>query len=236
VTQGTGDTTAPPEPIVGIVGGTGPAGTALAVRLASAGLTVRLGSRDAHKAATVAAAIKADWGDRTQPVDGVDNAAACDADIVVLAVAADSMIDTAQQLARELSGRVVVCMGNQLTRTKRGFAAVLPAGHSLAEAVQAVAPDAHIVGAYQNLPAASLGDLDGSIDAPVVVCGDDAAAVRAVMDLTARVPGLHPLDGGPLANAVAIEAMTAILVNVNRSLKGEHTLHITHLHPDPVAP
>jgi NADPH-dependent F420 reductase len=129
----------------------------------------------------------------------------------------------------------VICMGNQLVRPKRGFGAVLYNGHSLAEAVQAAAPAAHIVGAFQNLPAASLSDLDKQIDADIVVCGDDPDAVAAVIELTARVEGLHPIDGGPLANAVAIEAITAVLININRSRRGEHTLHITTLHPSPTA-
>lgn len=217
------------NPTVGIVGGTGPAGAGLAVRFAAAGIPVLLGSRDAERAATKAGELRAAWP-RIASITGVDNRGACDADIVVLATTADAIVETAAALAAQLHGKVTVCMANLMTRTKRGFEAIIPSEGSVACAVQAVAPGAIIVGAYQNLPAGALGDLDRPLAADVLVTGDDPAAVQAVIDLTALVDGLSPIDAGGLANTGGVEALTAILINVNRKRKGEHSVRLVDLH------
>lgn len=217
------------NPTVGIVGGTGPAGAGLAVRFAASGLQVLLGSRDAQRAAAKAAELHAAWP-RITPITGVDNQAACAADVVVLATTADAILDTAAALAEDLAGKVTVCMANLMTRTKRGFEAVLPNERSVAASVQMAAPRAIIVGAFQNLPAAALGDLDRRLTADVMVTGDDAAAVQTVIDLTSHVEGLQPIDAGGLANTAGVEALTPILINVNRKRKGEHSVRLVDLH------
>ena len=88
-------------------------------------------------------------------------------------------------------------------------------------AVQQAAPEANVVAAYQNLPAAALADLDRELRADVLICGDDADAVSSVLALTSTIAGLDPIDAGALANAAGVEALTAILLNVNRVLSNE---------------
>ena len=70
---------------VGILGGTGPAGKALAARLASVGLDVRIGSRQAERAADIAAELQRKWEGRDLPLSGVGNETACESDLVILA-------------------------------------------------------------------------------------------------------------------------------------------------------
>lgn len=214
---------------IGIIGGTGPAGSGLAVRLAAAGHDVLLGSRDAAKAQTRVTELRDQWGTRLDTLRGGSNDEAARTDIVVLATVADSIVDTARDLSEALDGRVVVSMGNLLVRNERGFAAVLPEGGSLAVNVQQVVPGARVVGAFQNLPAKALSQLDQGLDADVIVCGDDAEAVKAVVELTATIDGLQPLDGGPLINAASIEALTAVILTVNRALRGEHGIRLVDL-------
>lgn len=214
---------------VGIVGGTGPAGAGLAVRLAAAGIDVHLGSRDEGRAQALAAELNARWQLET-PLLGVANAAACDHDVVILATSADAIVETAAGFAEQLTGRIVVCMANLLVRTKRSFEAVLPAEGSVAKAVQAAAPAANVVAAFQNLPAAALADLERELRADVLVCGDDKEAVATVMALTATVAGLDPIDAGALVNAAGVEALTAILLNVNKSMHGEFSVRLVDLH------
>jgi NADPH-dependent F420 reductase len=216
-------------PTVGIIGGTGPAGSGLALRLAAAGHPVMLGSRDEHKALDCVTDLTTRWGDQVAALRGVANAVAADADVVVLATVADSVVETAVAHADALRGRVVVSMANLLRRVPRGFAAELPEHGSVALAVQAALPDARVVGAFQNLPAKALSELGTAIDADVIVCGDDAEAVATVVALTATVDGLHPVDGGPLVNAVAVEALTAVLLTVNRIRKAEHGVRLVEL-------
>ena len=217
------------HPLVGIVGGTGPAGAGLALRLAAAGVAVRLGSRDLERARAKADELNTRWP-LVAPIVGVDNHAACAADIVILATSADAIVATAAELRDALRGRVTVCMANLLTRTKRGFEAVLPPEGSVARAVHEAAPEATLVAAFQNLPAAALADLDRSLSADVLVCGDDPDAVAVVLALTRTMAGLDPIDAGPLANAGGVESLTAILLNVNRALHGEFSVRLVDLH------
>jgi NADPH-dependent F420 reductase len=201
----------------------------LAVRLAAAGHAVRLGSRDPDKATRLVEDLRTRWGGQVDRLEGVGNDVAVTADIVVLASAAETVVATAAEHADALAGRIVVSMANLLTRDSRGFAAVLPEHGSVAVGVQKVVPTAHVVGAFQNLPAKVLQTLDFVIDADVIVCGDDAAAVDVIIDLIDTIEGLHPIDGGSLVNCAAVEALTAVLLTVNRARKGEHGVRIVEL-------
>ena len=96
-------------------------------------------------------------------------------------------------------------------------------------AMQDALPASRVVGAFQNLPAKALGELDEALGADVIVCGDDADAVRTIVELTASVDGLHGIDGGPLVNAAAVEALTAVLLTVNRARKAEHGIRVVEL-------
>jgi hypothetical protein len=199
------------------------------VRLAASGHTVLLGSRDEAKARQRVAELHETWGDHVAGIRPVVNRDATNADVVVLATVAEAAVDTARELADHLHGRVLVSMANVLTKAPRGFAAVLPEDCSIAMVVQRTVPDARVVGAFQNLPARALQDLDLALDADVIVCGDDANAVAAVVDITRTIDGLRPVDGGPLTNASAVEAMTAILLNVNKARRAEHAVRIVEL-------
>ncbi len=215
---------------IGVLGGTGPAGSAVAARLAHAGYEVILGSRDAQKGRAKVAELQAANPGLLTTLRGGDNTEAALTDVAILATVADSVIDTARKHADELDGRVVVCMANLLKKSKRGFEAVFPDGGSVAQAVQAVLPNARVVGALQNLPAAPLGDLGQALHADVMVTGDDPDAVKAVMSVLDDVPGLEPLDAGPLSNTACVEGLTAILINVNRARKHEHSVVFAPLH------
>jgi NADPH-dependent F420 reductase len=93
--------------------------------------------------------------------------------------------------------------------------------------VQAALPQARVVAAYHHLSARELGQLDGSVDSDVLICGDDRAAVAAVMELTAKMPGCRALDSGGLSNAMAIEAFTAVLLQLNVRYRTRSALKFT---------
>ena len=212
---------------IGVVGGTGPAGTGLSARLASLGHEVLVGSRDAARAQGVVWELRDRWADRVVGLRGVANEdAASEPDLVVLATVWEAVVDTAGALAPYLAGKVVVTMANGLERVGREFRAVLPPEGSLAVAVQAAAPDARVVAAFQHVPAAAFAELDSPLESDVVVCGDDAEARTAVLDLVASMPVLQAFDGGGLANALGIEAFAAVLLSVNLRHRGKGTLKL----------
>ncbi len=213
---------------VGILGGTGPAGRGLAVRLSSSGVDVTVGSRDADRAAEVAGALVDRWGARLdRRLRGADNAGAAAAELVVVATPWDSAVPTVRPLADRLAGSVVVSMANALARDGREMLALVPPRGSVAAAVQAALPGALVSAAFHHLPASEMENLDSGLQADVLVCSDHPEATEATMALVARIGGLRPLDAGSLSQAAAIEAFTAVCVTLNIRHRAHSTLKMT---------
>ncbi|MGH9128994.1 MAG: NADPH-dependent F420 reductase [Acidimicrobiales bacterium] len=200
---------------VGILGGTGPAGGALAARLASVGCDVTIGSRQPGRAAEVAVQIAKAWPERHLSVEGASNSVAARAALVVVATPWDAAAPTATSVGDELAGKVVISMANALARVGSELQALIPPRGSVAASVQFAAPASLVAGALHHVPARELGDLAGSPDGDVLVCSDHPEAHAAVAALVGRIPGLRPLDAGSLSNAGPIEAFTAVILNLN---------------------
>jgi NADPH-dependent F420 reductase len=216
---------------IGVLGGTGPQGRGIAARLAAIGHTVTIGSRDAAKSQGIVDELRAAWGDRVAGLRAGDNDAAAAADIVVLATVWDAAVPTAKAHAAQLAGKNVVVIANGLTKEGRAFRPVMPEEGSIAEAVQAVAPDAHVTAAFHLVPAKSLGDLDRDLDADIPVAGDDEDARTQVLDIVDAIPGLTGLDAGPLWNARGLEAFTATVLTINVRHKGEGSMRLSGIGP-----
>jgi NADPH-dependent F420 reductase len=213
---------------IGILGATGPAGRGLAARLASVGHEVAFGSRERAKAEEGVHDLHDEWGEaRLRALRPSDNAEACDAPVVILAVNADAAIATAKTHAARLAGRIVVSMANNLVRNGREFNAVLPPHGSIAAEMQALLWDSKVVTAFHLVPAAEFGELDHEMESDVVVLGDDDDARATLMDITRSIPRLRPLDGGSLHNAVGMETFAAVLLTINIRHKGRASLRLT---------
>ena len=217
---------------VGIVGGTGPAGRALAARLASVGLEVVIGSRSAERAQEIVDGIQKKWPDRDLPIRPAANREAASAPLVVLATPWDAAADTAATLSDELASKVVISMGNALTKVDGELQAVHPPGGSVAAGVQAALPDSLVSAAFHHLPARSLGDLERPASGDVLICSDHPEAMEATAELIRRIPDLRPFDAGSLAAAGPVEAFTAVLLSLNSRYKGRATIHLTGIDGD----
>jgi NADPH-dependent F420 reductase len=200
---------------IGILGGTGPAGTALGARLASVGYDVVLGSRSRYRAMEARDTILESWPSRDLSVDAGANTDASRAELVVIAAPWDSAATTAHEHAPDLDGKVVVSMANALVRVGAEFQPLVPPRGSVAAHVQAAVPNCRVVAAFHHLPAKELGHLDQPIDSDVLICSDDSAAIKVVSEIVSAIPGCRPLDAGELSNATAIEAFTAVLLQLN---------------------
>lgn len=220
---------------IGILGGTGPAGSALGARLASVGYTVVLGSRSKYRALEACDDLKAKWPDLNLALEAGDNDAASSCDVVVLATPWDSAATTAQDHIELLRGKVVICMANALVRVGHEFQPLLPPRGSVAAHVQAAVPECRVVAAFHHLPAKELSHLGEPIDSDVLVCSDDADATKTAMDIVAHIPGCRPLDAGELSNATAIEAFTAVLLQLNVRYKTRVAPKLTGIKKDPRA-
>lgn len=215
---------------VGILGGTGPAGRGLGLRLAAAGEDVVIGSRDAGRAQAVVAELLGRWPDRTLALTGAANESAAEADLVVVGTPYDAALSTVRPLAGALAGKVVVSMVVGLLRDRREFLAVLPSRGSMAAALQHALPGSGVAAALHHLPASEMEDLEIRLDADVLLCADEPSATDAAEALVRRIDGLRPVDAGSLSQAAAMESFTALLVTVNVRHKVHASVRLTGLH------
>ncbi|HUS42115.1 MAG TPA: NADPH-dependent F420 reductase [Ilumatobacteraceae bacterium] len=220
---------------IGIFGGTGPAGSGLAARLASIGHPVVIGSRSKYRAMETVDELVGMWPQLAGLLEAGDNAGAAACDMVVIATPWDSAASTAQDNEEALAGKIVISMANALVRVNKEFQPLVPPRGSVAAHVQAAVPRCRVVAAFHHLPAAELGLIDHPIDSDVLICGDDPAAVREVSKIVEDFPGCRPLDAGELSNATAIEAFTAVLLQLNVRYKTRVAPKLTGIKRDPRA-
>ena len=212
----------PTSLVVSVLGGTGEQGRGLARRLALAGCSVVLGSRDPDRAQAAAAALPG-------TVRGTDNAAAARAgDVVIVAVPWDGHRTLLEELAGELAGKLVVDCVNPLGFDKQGAFALAVEEGSAAQQAAAVLPDSRVVGAFHHVSAVLLLDEEvASIDTDVLVLGEDRADTDLVQALVGLIPGMRGVFAGRLRNAHQVEALTANLISVNRRYKAHAGIRVT---------
>ena len=211
---------------VAILGGTGAQGRGLGRRLAMAGHTVILGSRDAGRAAETASRY-ADAGQ----VSGTGNAdAVSTAELVIVAVPYEGHAELLTSLAAELAGKIVIDCVNPLGFDQQGPYALPVAAGSAAQEAQQVLPDSTVVAAFHHVSAALLDDPAIShIEGDVLVLGEDRDAVQQVCELATAIPGARGIYAGRLRLAGQVEAMTANLIAINRRYKAHAGLRVTDL-------
>ena len=205
---------------IAVVGGTGKEGKGLAVRWARAGHHVAIGSRDGARAAAAAAElVAAGHGD----VVGGENAEmVAGAEVVVLSVPYAAHASTLESIKHALAGRVLVDITVPLV-PPRVHKVTLPAGTAAALEAQAiVGPATPVVAALHHVSSTQLVDPARTIDCDVLYCGDDDAAKETVGKLLADLH-LRAYDAGPLANAVALESLTPVLIALNKKYNSSGT-------------
>ncbi|MDP9071827.1 MAG: NADPH-dependent F420 reductase [Actinomycetota bacterium] len=200
---------------VGVLGGTGPAGSGLAARLASVGVDVVIGSRSKDRADDVCAAVAERWPGRELPLEPGTNVDAADADVVVVATPWDAAAATVTSVAKQLEGKVVVSMANALTKMGDEFEPLVPPRGSVAAHVQSAVPGARVAAAFHHLPAKALANLSQPVESDVLICSDHPSAFAVTAELVDLIPDLRPLNAGSLSNAAPIEAITAVLLQLN---------------------
>jgi len=201
---------------IAIVGGTGKEGQGMAMRWAKAGHAVAIGSRDAARAESTASELAAKAG---TPISGGDNAqTVAQADVVVLAVPYSAHADTLRALAHALHGKILVDITVPL-KPANVRKVSLPAGQAAALEAQALlGADTKVVAALHHVSSNHLSELDHAIECDVLACSDDGEALALVLRLIEDL-GTRALDAGPLANAVALESLTPVLLHLNRRYK-----------------
>lgn len=216
---------------IALLGGTGDIGEGLALRIArDTDHEVRIGSRQAEKAESAAAEYREELDERgaDATVTGHENAeAAAEAEMAVAAVPAYYLSDTVEAVSEQLDDSILVSPAVGMQRDEDGLHYNPPGvGSVTALAVQAAPDHVPVVGAFHNLAAAKLADLDAELNWDVPVVGDDDDAKATVMELVAELETLRALDAGPLANASEVESLTPLLINLAANNEEMHDLGV----------
>ncbi len=206
------------KPVIAVLGGTGKEGSGLAFRWAHAGYPVILGSRTAGKAGAAAAELTGLLAGRGTVSGAANPEAARAAAIIVLAVPYAAQRATALEVRAELEGKILIDVTVPLMPPKVDRVQ-LPAGGSAVELLQReLGAGVRVVSAFQNVSAVHLKDLGHRIDCDVLVCGDDADARETAVQL-AQAAGMTAWHAGVLANSAASEALTSVMIAINKRYK-----------------
>jgi NADPH-dependent F420 reductase len=222
---------------VTLIGGTGDLGFGLAVRWAMAGVSVVIGSRDASKAQQAVDRVRKavrEAGGAPGELAGFENTeAAAQGSVVVLAVPFAVQTATLEQIRGALKDCIFVdttvplatAVGGRPTRLLGVWQG------SSAEQAREVIPEAvSVVSAFHNLSAHALEELGTALDADVLLCGDDAGAKRRLTALVNRIAGLRAVDAGRLEMSRSVEAITSLLISINKQNQVAHAgIRITGL-------
>jgi 8-hydroxy-5-deazaflavin:NADPH oxidoreductase len=210
--------------VIGILGGTGALGSGLAVRLARSGYAVLIGSRDAERAKQAARELL-DGRDEPNLTGAANQDVARQADLIIVAVPFLGRDDVLREVQPHLKGKVVVDATVPLQPPKVSVVHLRPAGSGAMEMQLLLGTDIKVVSAFQNVAAAKLKTA-GPIECDVLVCGDDKESKERVIAIIDRM-AMTGLDAGVLANAVVAEALTSVLIGINRRHKTEAGIRIT---------
>lgn len=208
------------------VGGTGPEGLGLAIRFAASGHQVCIGSRTTQRGEEGAAKVSSSVPGAS--VMGGENAAVVvGADVVFLTFPYSGQAPTLESIGDALDGIVVCDVVAPLEFVRgKGAVALEVDGNSAAEEASAALPNARVVAAFQNMSAEKLMELDKSVDADVLVCGDDEEAKAIIISLANEIDGVRGVDSGALSNSRYVEMLTSLLINLNRVHKTQTSIRI----------
>ena len=152
-------------------------------------------------------------------IEGADNRhAAAGAEIAVLSVPFAAQKSTVEGVAAELADKILIDATVPLVPPRVSRVQLPPGGSAVAAIQQLLGDKVRVVSAFQNVSAHHLKELAHAIDCDVLVCGDDNAACEVAIGL-AHDMGLRGLYAGPISNSAAAEALTSILIAINRRHK-----------------
>jgi len=198
--------------IVAVLGGTGAEGRGLARRLAQSGMEVVIGSRQEEKARLTAEGLAREYG--YQVTGATNEAAAAQAHLIVLCVPFSAHRATLTALSTLVEDKIVIDVAVPLAAGAPTRYAPPPAGSALAEAQELLGRTCGVVGAFQTV---SAHDMDSGLplEADVLITGDDADAKKVVLEIV-KLMGARGVDMGGLAEAPSVEALTPLLIGMNK--------------------
>lgn len=217
------------KPLLAILGGTGDLGSGLALRWITAGYRVIIGSRERQKATATCSELCSILAERdvdASLLSNMDNAsAAAAADIVVLTVPFSHQQSTLADVKEQLAGKILLDVTVPLMPPKVGTVQLPSAGSAAQTAQNFLGDNVRVVSAFQNVAADHLKSAH-DLECDVLVCGNDPEARAAVVKLV-EACGTRGFQAGPIQNAAAAEALTSVLITINRQFKCHSGIRLT---------
>ena len=201
--------------IIGVVGGTGKLGAALAGRWAKAGHQLLIGSRNIDSAAATARDLSKRFGMTLGAGTNLD--VATRAEIVVTAVPWSAQEACLGEIRAAVAGKILIDTTVPLMPPKVMRVQLPPEGSAALKAQALLGGEVRLVSAFHNVAAHKLA-MDADVACDVLVFSDDKEA-RAIGVSLAKDAGLRGLHGGALANAAAAEALTSVLIFLNKTYR-----------------
>ncbi|MBN2110597.1 MAG: NAD(P)-binding domain-containing protein [Methanosarcinaceae archaeon] len=224
---------------IAIIGGTGSIGKGFALRWGQKHHII-VGSRKQEKAKAKAAeytGILNDLGYNADITGDINIKAASEADVVLLAIRYGQVASTIEQIMPGLAGKIVISVVVPMEKDRciivpdgvpleiptndredykaDYFCYVTPPAGSAAQEIAAMLPaGTELVSAFHNVPAGKLSNPDIELNYDIGVCGNSMHSKNIVFDLVRDIPGMRPLDIGPLETSSMVESITPLLVNV----------------------
>tara|TARA_Y100000748_G_C15295356_1_gene410144 strand:- start:35 stop:685 length:651 start_codon:yes stop_codon:yes gene_type:complete len=214
--------------MISIIGGTGPEGKGLGLRLAMAGEKVFIGSREEPKGQEVAQQIKEIEGVRNITVEGGSNFnAAKMGDIIIISTPYSGHKQTLMDYASLLKDKIIIDVVVPLSFSKGKISTLPILEGSVAEEAQEILKESSVVGAFHNVSAEDLLIPNKKMDCDVIVCSNNQDSKKTVIQLTEKILGLRGIDGGGLHNSKYVEDFTALLININKIYKTHSSIKIS---------
>ena len=205
-------------PVLAILGGTGDLGTGLARRWAQAGYQVIIGSRTQEKAEVAASDLREVMAERGMgdiAVQAMENLAAAEAaEIVALTVPFSHQASTLELVKSALQGKILIDVTVPLVPPKVARVQLPPGGSAGQIAQDILGEEVFVVSAFQNVAAHHLQEGRG-LDCGVLVCGNKKVARAEVITLV-EAAGMRGFHAGMINNAAAAEALTSVLITINK--------------------
>jgi 8-hydroxy-5-deazaflavin:NADPH oxidoreductase len=211
---------------IAFIGGSGPEGLGLAMRFVKSGNTVFIGSRTEERAAEAVAQVQVALPEG-EIYGGFNVEGAEKAEFVFVTVPADAHHDILVELAEAIGDKIVVDCVVPMVIDKDGPRPAPPQAGSAAEEARDLLPKAKVVSGFHHVDGKQLQKLDRPMQGDVLVCGDHKTAKKKVMGLVEEIQYVRALDGGPLVNSRITEAMTALLITINKQYKAHSGISIT---------
>jgi NADPH-dependent F420 reductase len=204
------------KPVLAIIGGTGALGSGLAHRFVAAGFPVIIGSRTAEKGEEAAKGVVTPPGS-IKPLGTSNEEAAKAGEIIFITIPWANQPTILDAIRPHVGGKLVVDTTVPLVPPKVARVQLPPEGSAALATQKRLGSGTRIVAAFHNVAAHKLKDA-ARIDCDVLVFGDEPKDREVVVAL-ARAAGLRGLHAGPLANSAAAEALTSVLIGINRAYK-----------------